>query len=280
MLAYQFVAGLTPALRTKIAGVEGNFDQLLVKARFEEAKIRDLSPRINLRNQQTPTPRQPEPTGRTEASVRPSSGGRQDRKQTGKRCYSCNGTGHFQKNCPLKEHSDPVETPGTGQSSNKERITANLQRNTLQQAQDKVAQLRRELMAAEREESVTKAAVTTHVLQSYPETKKSSASGGPTLGPTLKVKASVKGCSTEALIDTSSPVSLVSIDFLLHALIKNMDSGATQEHITKTLKARLEDPQLTVSNFGGDKVNVVGQATVTLCCGEHTSQVTLTAKSP
>ena len=176
VLAYQFVAGLTPALRTKIAGVEGNFDQLFVKARFEEAKIRDLSPRINLRNQRTPTPRQPEPTGRTEAPVRPSSGSRQDRKQTGKRCYSCNGTGHFQKNSPLKERSDPVETPGTGQSSNKERITANLQGNTLQQAQDKVAQLQRELMVAEREESVTKAAVTTHVLQSDPETKKSVAS--------------------------------------------------------------------------------------------------------
>ena len=41
VLAYQFVAGLTQALRTK---VEGNFDQLLVKARFEEVKIRDLSP--------------------------------------------------------------------------------------------------------------------------------------------------------------------------------------------------------------------------------------------
>ena len=66
MLAYQFVAGLIPALHTKTAGVEGNFDQLLVKARFEkarfeEAKIRDLSPRINLKNQRTPTPRQPEP---------------------------------------------------------------------------------------------------------------------------------------------------------------------------------------------------------------------------
>ena len=33
VLAYQFVVGLTPALRTKVA--EENFDQLLVKARFE-----------------------------------------------------------------------------------------------------------------------------------------------------------------------------------------------------------------------------------------------------
>ena len=130
-------------------------------------------------------------------------------------------------------------------------------------------------MAAEREESVTKAVVTTHLLQSDTETKNSVASGGPTLGPTLKVEAFIEGCSTKALIDTGSQVSLVSIDFLLHALIKNMDSGTTQEHITKTLKTGLEDPQLMVRNFGGDEVNVVGQATVTLCCGEHTSQVTL-----
>ena len=43
VLAYQFTAGLLPTLRSKVAGVEGNFEQLLVKARFEEAKLRDLS---------------------------------------------------------------------------------------------------------------------------------------------------------------------------------------------------------------------------------------------
>ena len=131
VLAYQFVAGLTQALRTKVAGVEGNFDQLLVKARFEEAKIRDLSPRVNPRNPRIPTSR-PSTTG-----------GRQERKQTSKRCYSCNGTGHFQKNCLFKKRSDPVETPGTGQPSKEDRITANLQGNAVQQAEDKVAKLRR-----------------------------------------------------------------------------------------------------------------------------------------
>ena len=43
VLAYQFVAGLKPNLKSKLAGVEGTFDQLLIKARFEEAKARDLS---------------------------------------------------------------------------------------------------------------------------------------------------------------------------------------------------------------------------------------------
>lgn len=43
VLAYQFVAGLKPNLKSKLAGIECTFDQLLVKARFEEAKLRELS---------------------------------------------------------------------------------------------------------------------------------------------------------------------------------------------------------------------------------------------
>ena len=50
VLAYQFVAGLLPDIRIKVAGTEGTFDQLLMKARFEEAKLRDLGPLV-----QTPT---------------------------------------------------------------------------------------------------------------------------------------------------------------------------------------------------------------------------------
>lgn len=84
-----------------------------------------------------------------------------------------------------------------------------MQVTALQQTQDKVAQLRCELicMAAEREEPVTKAAVATHVLRSVLETKNNNVL---ILGPTLKVG----GCSTEALINTGSPLSLVSIGFL------------------------------------------------------------------
>ena len=112
----------------------------------------------------------------------------------------------------------------------------------MQQAEDKVAQLRRDLIAAEREESIAKAAITTNTLQSELGTKNTDKGGEPTLEPTLKVKASVEGCPTEALVDTGSPVSLVSIDFLLHALIGTMRSGDTQEEIIKALRERLEDP--------------------------------------
>ena len=280
VLAYQFVSGLIPALRTKVAGIEGNFDQLLVKARFEEAKIRDLTLGTNNpRNPRNPPPRPTETPGRMESNPqvpsRNTTGSKQDRKQAGKRCYSCNGTGHFQKNCPSKGRSEPAEVSGMGQTSKKDQMTANLQGDAIQQAQDKVAQLWRDLMAAEREESIAKAAVTTYVLQGDLGTKDMDGNRGPTLGPTLKVKASIEGCPTEALIDTGSPVSLVSIDFLLRALVMTMEDGATQDDITRALRARLEDPELTVRNFGGNEVNIVGQATVTVSCGEHRSRTTV-----
>ena len=41
VLAYQFVAGLLPNIKLKLAGTEGSMDGLLVKARFQEVKLRD-----------------------------------------------------------------------------------------------------------------------------------------------------------------------------------------------------------------------------------------------
>ena len=58
VLAYQFVAGLTLALRTikQLESTDNLINYVLVKARFEEAKIRDLLPGANMRNQRIPTP--------------------------------------------------------------------------------------------------------------------------------------------------------------------------------------------------------------------------------
>ena len=43
VLANQFVSGLRPELKSKVVGFEGSFEQLLVKACFEEAKLQDLA---------------------------------------------------------------------------------------------------------------------------------------------------------------------------------------------------------------------------------------------
>lgn len=43
VLAYQFLAGLLPPIKLRLAGKEGSMDELLVKARFHEVKLRDLA---------------------------------------------------------------------------------------------------------------------------------------------------------------------------------------------------------------------------------------------
>ena len=43
VLALQFAAGLLHPIKVKVAGTEGGFDTLLTRARFEEARLRDLA---------------------------------------------------------------------------------------------------------------------------------------------------------------------------------------------------------------------------------------------
>ena len=43
VLSNQFVAGLEPGLHKKLTGVEGNFEELVCKARFEEAKWKETN---------------------------------------------------------------------------------------------------------------------------------------------------------------------------------------------------------------------------------------------
>ena len=45
VLVNQFVSGLRSELQAKVLGVEGSMDELVAKARFEEAKSKELSGR-------------------------------------------------------------------------------------------------------------------------------------------------------------------------------------------------------------------------------------------
>ena len=56
MLANQFAVGLRQDIKVKVAGVEGTFEQLLTKAKFEEAKLRDIGTSSSI---VLPTKRQP-----------------------------------------------------------------------------------------------------------------------------------------------------------------------------------------------------------------------------
>lgn len=102
VLASQFVAGLVLELRAKVAGHEGDMDTLLAEARFEEAKLRDLTG-------SRPPPRKPPASSSSNPQEKPAS---RPSPQTGGQqplsiqCYGCGAYG------PARNKGSPAEAPG------------------------------------------------------------------------------------------------------------------------------------------------------------------------
>ena len=94
--------------KAKLVGCDGDFDTLLAKARFEEARLRDVVHREN----QAQTSQQPPsfpisvPVGR-----RPPSLDRVTHKssKSEQQCYNCNGTGHFACECLYDGRAHPLK---------------------------------------------------------------------------------------------------------------------------------------------------------------------------
>ena len=221
VLANQFVSGLRTDIKAKVAGSEGGFDQLLAKARFEEAKLRDLSgckPRSTI----APSPR---PVFNPPQSQHSQSkqGGAQDLKLASKtnqsnvaRCYTCGSTAHLAKRCPARKGSGPAETPGRGHRPGGSQI-ANItpsHESTQEPRAESVAELRQRLQEAEAKEAVGEFAATMYGV-TLGETRV-----GPHLGPTPTAEVELEGERVEALLDTGSPVTIVSLSFLLQLLAR------------------------------------------------------------
>ena len=137
------------------------------------------------------------------------------------------------------------------------------------QKQQRVVDLRRDLQEAEVDESLSEVVATVRVLKS------TNGDEGITLGPTLSACVEFEGSPIEALLDNGSPVTIVSMRFLLEALAKQKLKEQDPMEWAAAVKSRLEPPSLTLHNYGGDELKVVRQLTVTISKEGHTCTATV-----
>ena len=107
VLANQFVSGLRADLKVKVIGSEGTMEQLLARARFEEAKARDLaknSPRKHLTSPSVQKGTLPKSKGELGSS----------KSKTDPKCFNCELSGHLIRACPYpKQPKNGGEAHGT-----------------------------------------------------------------------------------------------------------------------------------------------------------------------
>ena len=126
------MAGLKWNLQSKVAGVE-DFEQLLLRAHFEEAKIRDL---LSLSERHpgcgNACSSKSTPAGQP---GKPTAGSRPNPREGADHCFTCREVGHYMKNCLYKGPSAPAEARGkppyqggnSGKQGTATTVTASLQ---------------------------------------------------------------------------------------------------------------------------------------------------------
>ena len=89
----------------------------------------------------------------------------------------------------------------------------------------------------------------------------------------LLIIQSLENITITALLDTGSPATIVSLDFLLQTLAKQKGENETAQAWRARVEKRLEPPSIPLRSYGGQPLNIVGQITVNICRGDHKASV-------
>lgn len=190
-------------------------------------------------------------------------------------CYTCGSKTHFARQCPHRGKGRPSETPGKSQGPNRPAVAKlasdRAGPDSAGHGPERVAELRRQLEEAELQEALSRRSATMHGIRSE------EASGSAQLGPTLMADVELEGSQTKALLDTGSPVTIVSLQFLLDALAKQRPESQSPEDWKAAVEKCLEPSKISLHDYGGQRLGIVRQVKVRIarpgCAVEAVVQV-------
>ena len=264
------MVGLLPEIKSKIVGCEGKFDQLLTKARFEEAKLRDLDS-VQSTSSLSPVTRTVHPDPKPAFVLRPQSFSG-TRSNMGPRCYNCGSPSHLIRQCPYQVKGKYSETPGKtnngiGKAGSEGRNNiGNADNNTVSSITPSGGSNILEGKSMENISSeLNKVTVTMHNISSNSVTE------GIQLGPNLTGLVEVEGVALEALLDTGSPVTIIQLEALLQILAEQRSPNQTSIEWRAAVETRLEPTTVVLQNYSGDRLQVVRQIQVTVSRLEYST---------
>ena len=90
----------------------------------------------------------------------------------------------------------------------------------------------------------------------------------PKLGPTILAEVAVNRVPVQALINTGSPATIISLDFAMSVFAQGRKEGQTpSQWREKTLK-KFSPPEVALNSYGGQQLSVIAKVSLCLSQGE------------
>ena len=305
LLASQFVAGLRPDIKKAVTGSDqsGDTGRLLVKARFEEAKLTELKAaeqplhplktvggiysNANRPNRYTQPREQSRPPNTTQSrpikppnSRPPPYANNRDRPRNFQKspltCHNCGGTGHFARECSWQNQRGGESRVQSGYNRMSAISSTDNRKHSPSEGkavdvvdEGKIARLKKQLQEAEMEEALLQSRGRIHGISCVDGHREEH------LGPVINAQVELDGVMTDALLDTGSPATIISLEYLIEIRSKQRPAGQSQGDWEDSFKRTVQPPEVTLQNYGGSRINTVGQTQVTIKRGPFTIEATV-----